>query len=168
MPLANSGRLCDNISVYSVYDADGAYDGTAQTMIDMKDFDGCCVLLLGSATTPSATHHVTGFKIVSNSASDGTGTDHDIAEAVTTDGGSTKTLTAADFGTAAPSTVGQQLMCLDIRADQMYDGDRYIAAVTTGTGTFTCNIVYIRYRGSFNYKDMIQATRTAFQYDGDL
>lgn len=167
--LATNARLCDCIYVKSVYDTDGAYDGTAQTMHDMRDWDGCLVLLLPAATTASATHHITGFKIVSNTSSTGGGTDHDIAEAVTTDGGTTKTLAAADVGTSAPTTVHNQLLALDIRADQMYAGDRYIAAVTTKTGTYTCVICYIFYRGNYTYKDLIQAgTRTAFQYDGNL
>lgn len=168
MGLSNNARLCDQIKIDHVYDANGAYDGTA-SMIDMTGYDGCLVLVLGAATVPSATHHITGFKVVSNTTAAGAGTDHDIAEAVTTDGGSTKTLTAADMGTAAMTTQGDTgILCLDVRSDQMYAGDSYIGAVTTGTGTFTCHIIYIRYRGNFNYKDMFQATRTAFQYDGDL
>ena len=106
--------------------------------------------------------------MVSNTTSAGAGTDHDIAECVTTDGGSTKTLTAADVGTTAPTTLHSQLLALDIKNDQMYAGDRYIGAVTTSTGTYTCVILYIRYNGAANYKDMIQSTRTAYQYDGDL
>lgn len=167
MGLNTNARLCDSIRIDYAYDADGTYDGTA-AMIDMKDYDGCMVLVLGAATTGSATNHVKAFKVVSNTTAAGAGTDHDIAEAVTTDGGTTKTLTVADFGTVAPSTLGSQMLCLDVKADQMYAGDRYIGAVTTGTGTFTCVIVYIRYRGNFSFKDMFQATRTAFQYDGNL
>jgi len=164
MPSDNS-RLVDNIRVDSVYDADGAYDGTAQTMIDMQGWDGCLVLVLPAGTTASATHHVTGFKVVGNTSSTGGGTDNTIATAVTADGGTTTALTAADMGTSAPTTIHNQLMALDIRNDQLTSGDRYIAAVTTGTGTYTCVVVYVRYRGHASYKDMIQATRTAFQLD---
>ena len=169
--LASNARLCDSIRIDSVYDADGAHDLSASAMaIDMKDWDGCLVLVQPALTTADATHHITGFKVASSDASDGSnsGTVTDIAEAVTTDGGATKTLTQSDMGISAPTTLHSQLMALDIRADQMADGHRYITAITTSTGTYTCNIVYIRYRGSHNYKDMIQATRTAFQYDGNL
>ena len=167
--LADNARLCDCIRVDSVYDANGTYDGTADTaMLDMLEWDGCAVLVLPAATAASATNVITAFKIVSNSGATGGGTDHDIAEAVTTDGGTTKTLAAADMGASAGTAIHNQLLCLDIRADQMYAGDRYIAAMLTATGTYTCTVVYIRYRGSFSFKDMIQTTRTAFQYDGNL
>jgi hypothetical protein len=168
MALSNNARLCDQIRIDTIYDANGTHDGTTPTMLDMKDYDACCVLVVPAATTADATHHITGFKVVSNTTAAGAGTDHDIAEAVTTDGGTTQTLTQADMGTSAPTTLHSQLMALDIRADQMYAGDRYIGAVLAATGTYTCNIVYIRYRGHNNYKDMFQTTRTAFQYDGDL
>jgi len=167
MTLSNNARLCDQINIKTIYDANGTYDVAADE-VDMKDWDRCCVMVLGAATTADATHHITGFKIVSNTTSAGAGTDHDIVEAVTTDGGTTVALTQADYGIVAPSTLGDQVLCLDIRADQMYAGDRYIRAVLAATGTFTCVILYIRYNGSFNYKDMIQATRTAFQHDGDI
>lgn len=167
MTQANKARLCDQVKIDHVYDADGAYDGTAQTMLDMRDFDGCCVLALGG-TTADATHHLTSLNVISNSASDGGGTDHIIAEAVTTDGGTVDDLTQADYGVAANTTVNDQMVLLDVRADQMVGSDRYIAAVTTGTGTFITHIVYFRYNGNFSFKDMFQATRTAFQYDGDL
>jgi hypothetical protein len=171
MGLSNNARLCDQIKIDYAGVAGAAsagFDGTSGTMIDMKDYDGCLVLILGEVTTASATHSITGFKVVSNNAAAGGGTDTDIAEAVTTDGGSTTTLTVADFGTSAPTAHNDQMLALDVRADQMAAGDRYIGAVVTNTGTYTFTVVYIRYRGGVSYKDMFQATRTAFQYDGNL
>lgn len=167
MALGNKARLCDQVRIDHVYDADGAYDGTGQTMLDMRDFDGCCVLLVGG-TTASATHHITGFTIISNSASDGSGTDTVFATAVDTEGGTTTAaaaMTQADYGIAANTTINSQMMVLDVRADKMADSDRYIAAVTTSTGTFITHIIYVRYNGNFSFKDMFQATRTAFQLD---
>ncbi|HUT13089.1 MAG TPA: hypothetical protein VMY42_21525 [Thermoguttaceae bacterium] len=165
--LANNARMCDQVRIDSVYDPLGDTDLTA-LMIDMKDYDGCMVLVIPTITTTSASHLITGFKVVSNTTSIGGGTDHDICEAVTTDGGTTKTLTAANMGTSAPSALHNQLLCLDVRADQMYPGDRYICAVMTSTGTYGSAVVYIRYNGHCSFKDMFQTTRTAFQYDGNL
>lgn len=167
MSLQTNARLSDCIRVDSVYDPLGDTDLTG-VPIDMKDWDGCLVLILPTITTPDATHHITGFAVASNSASDGSGTDHDIVEAVTADAGTTKTLTAAELGTAAFTAVHNYLFALDVRADQLYAGDRYIVAKPTSTGTFGCVIVYIRYRGAYSYKDMIQATKSNYQYDGDL
>lgn len=169
--LVNTGRLCDHVLITHVHDAAGTYDGTVTTMdVDMKGWDGCLVLLLGAAVQADATHYSQGFRIISNSKSDGTGTDTDIAEAVTTDGGTTKTLAAADYGTAANTTTATtQLIALDIRASQMPQGDRYIAAYNDGQSTWPCSIVYIRYNGDHVFKDVIQnGARTAFQYDGNL
>lgn len=167
MSLATKARLCDQTKWTYIYDANGTHDGTTPTMIDMAGWDRCCVMVLGAGTTASATNLVTGFKIVSNTTSAGAGTDHDIAEAITTETGTTKTLTCADFGVVAPTTLGSQMLCLDIGADQMYAGDRYVGAVLAATGTFTCTIVYVQYNGT-SFKDVFQTTRTAFQYDGDL
>lgn len=168
MGLSSECKLSETISLYTIYDAGGAYDGTTPTMVDMAGYGGCLVLVLGSSVTASATHGVTGFKIVSNTTAAGAGTDHDIAEAVTTDGGSTITLAAADFGTTAPTTLSQQCLYLDIKASQMYAGDRYIGAVIAAAGAFPIVIVYIRYNGDYSAKDLLQSTRTAFQYDGNL
>jgi len=164
---ATKSRLCDNVSIEYVYSVSGTYDGTA-AMVDMRGYDGCMVLVLGTVSALSATDHLTGFKIVSNTTAAGAGTDHDIAEAVTTDGGSTKTLTSADIGAGAFTTKGSRMLCLDVRNDQMYAGDRYIGAVTAETGTLEIVVIYIKYHGTFSFKDMFQATRTAFQYDGPL
>lgn len=167
--LVNTGRLSDHVRIDHVHDIAGAYDGTSGTMdIDMQGWDGCLVLLLGAAVQADATHYSAGFKIVSNSDADGGGTDTDIAEAVTTDGGTTKTLLAADYGTAVNTTANSQLIALDVRASQMPQGDRYIAAVNDGQSTWPCTIVYIRYNGDNVFKDVIQATKTAWQYDGNL
>ena len=164
---ATKSRLCDNVKVDYVYSTSGTYDGTAD-MVDMRGYDGCMVLVLGSVSALAATDHLTGFKIISNTTSAGAGTDHDIVEAVTTDAGSTKTLATADFGLGAFTSVNDRMMCLDVRNDQMYAGDRYIAAVTAETGTLEIVVVYIRYHGTFSFKDMFQATRAAFQNDSDL
>lgn len=169
--LSNNARLCDQVKIDHCYDADGTFDGTT-VMLDMKDYDGCMFVIGGTTVAPGATHFISGIKVVSNTTATGGGTDHDICEAVTTDGGSTKTLAAADMGTAAVTTfTDQNMVVLDVKADQMYDGDRYIGLVTTkgGTGaTFPFHCVAIRYRGANTFKDMFQTTRTAFQYDGDL
>ena len=170
MSLASKARLSDMIKIDYVIDADGTYDGTPD-MIDMKNWDGCLVIVSSGTTTIDNTNHLTGFKVQSNTTAAGAGTDHDIVEAVTTDGGTTQTLTGADMygtATAVATTVSDKLMALDVRADQMFAGDRFICARTAGTGTFVTHIMYIRYNGAFSYKDMIQVTRTAFQYDGDL
>ncbi len=167
MGLNSNARLSDQVRVDSVYDPLGDTDLGA-VAIDMKDYDGCLVLLIPTITTASDSHLITGFKIVSNTTAAGAGTDHDIAECVTTDGGTTTTLTKEDMGILAPSALHSQHMHLDIRADQMYPGDRYIFAVLASTGTYGVAIVYVRYRGHANFKDMIQATRVAFQYNGDL
>lgn len=167
--LVNTGRLSDHIRIDHVYDAAGTYDGTTTAMdIDMQGWDGCLVLLFGTGVAADGTHYTAGLKVISNSDSDGGGTDTDIAEAVTTDGGTTKTLTNADYGTAANTTVNSQLIALDVRASQMPQGDRYIAAYNDGQGTWPVTIVYIRYNGDHVFKDVIQAIRTAFQYDGAL
>lgn len=170
MGLSNKARLCDQSKIVHVHDADGAYDGTATVMdVDMQGFDGCHVFIVGAAVAFTGTNHVTGFKIVSNSDSDGGGTDTDIATAVDTEGLSSTAaaaLTQADYGTAVNTTAGDQTMYLDVRADQMPQGDRYIAAVTTSTGTIPISIIYLRYNGDNHFKDMFNATRTAFQFDG--
>lgn len=167
------GKLTDHIKVDVAYDAGTAtkYDGTAQAMIDMRDYDGCAVFVIGTTVAATTAHLVTGFKIVSNTTSTGGGTDHDIAEAVTTDGGTTETLAKGHWGTGTNGVtpIDTCFGYLDIKADDMYAGDRYIAAMTTGvTGTIPYMIVYIRYRGKYSFKDMVQTTRTMFQYTGDL
>ena len=167
MSLSSNSRLCDNVRIDSVYDTAGDTD-LSGVMVDMKEYDGCLCLILPAATTASDSHLITAFKVVSNTTAAGAGTDQDIAEATTTDGGTTKTLTKADMGVSAPTALHNQLLALDVRADQMYAGDRYIRGEATSTGTYTCTFVYIRYRGAHNYKDMIQTTRLAFQHDGDL
>lgn len=166
MALGNKARLCDQVKFDHVVDVDGTYDGTG-TMVDMRDYDGCCVVVTGG-TTADTTHHLTSVNVISNTTAAGAGTDHIIAEAVTTDGGTTDDLTQADYGISANTTKNDQMIVLDVRADQMYAGDRFICCSTVGTGTFITNILYIRYNGNFSFKDMFQATRTAFQYDGDL
>lgn len=174
MSLATNARLSDCIKIdYTCEVAEGDHDGTAITMVDMKGWDGCLVLVLtAGGSTINATDYIANFKIVSNSASDGSGTDHDIAEAVTADGGETKTLTGADMYGAATATpaagVNDKFLALDVRNEQLYAGDRYIAAVTVDAGTLEIVIVYIRYRGNYSYKDMLWSTRYAFQYNGDL
>lgn len=171
MTMSTTARIDGQIRVDHVYDADGAYDGTATAMdIDMQGYGACLTLLFGTSVAFSAANLITGFKIVSNSDADGGGTDTDIAEAVTTDGGTTQTLTEANAGTAVNTAVNNQLMALDIRASQMPQGDRYVAAViaATTTGALPIHIIYIRYNASHSFKDVIQATRTAFQYDGNL
>ena len=170
MSLADNARMCDHVKIDYVIDADGTYDGTPD-MIDMKDFDRCLIVVSSGTTTIDATNHLTGVKIISNTTAAGAGTDHDIVEAVTTDAGSTKTLTGADMygtATAVATTVSDKVIVLDVRADQMYKGDRFICCTCAGTGTFVTHIMYIRYNGSFQFKDMFQGTRTAFQHDGDL
>ena len=170
MGLSNNGRLCDCVKFDYVIDANGSYDGTGD-MLDMKDYDGCCVVVSSGTTTIDATNYIANVVIISNTTAVGGGTDHEICEAVTTDGGTTKTLTGPDMygtATAAATTVSDKLIVLDVRADQMYAGDRYICCSTTGGGTLVTHIMYIRYRGAFSFKDMFQGTRTAFQYDGDL
>jgi hypothetical protein len=162
------GMLSEHVRIDHAYDANGAHDGTAFGMLDMNGWDGCLVLVFGLSVASSATNHVTGFKIVSNTTAAGGGTDHDIGEAVTTEGGTTVALTTADMGTAAAYTsANSEFMALDVRQDEMYPGDRYIAAVTTGTGTYPIHIVYLRYRGDAG-KDIIQETRLQFQYHGNL
>lgn len=166
--MAQHNSFLDNCKIDYQYDADGTLDGTATTMIDMQGYSGCLVMVFGAATTPSATHCITGFKVVSNTTSAGGGTDHDIAEGVTTDGGTTKTLTNGDFGTAAFTTPSSTFWALDVKAEDIYPGDRYIAAVLAGTGTFTCTVVYLRYGPDNSWKDMFQTTRTCYQYRGNL
>lgn len=172
MALSNKARLCDQVRFTHIADADGTWDGTTDPMLDMRDYDGCCIVICATTVAVDATHFLEFAKVVSNSDSDGGGTDHDIAEAVTTDGGSTKTLTGSNYGTAVNTAQNQQMIVLDVRADQMYAGDRYIGLVTTvnAGGTYPIHILYIQYNGNFSYKDMFQfaGTRTAFQYDGDL
>jgi hypothetical protein len=170
MALGNNARLSDQIRIDSVYDPAGDTDLTT-AMIDMKDYDGCLVLLIPGPTTASGSHLITAFGVVSNTTSAGGGTDHVIADAVTGDGATATTaltLASANMGTAVPTVLHNQLMALDIRADQMYAGDRYICAVLESTGTYGVCIVYIRYRGNANYKDMIQGTRLTFQHDGEV
>lgn len=167
MGLNSEGRLVGQVRFSSVYDADGTYDGTAD-MLDMKGWDGCLVLALPADVLPSVgTNFLTGFKIVSNNTAAGGGTDTEIAEAVTTDGGTTKTLTAANMGTAAVASLGNDVLALDIKAEEMPQGDRYIAAVTAKSGTFPVRIVYIQYNGDHVFSNVIQPTRTAFQFYGD-
>jgi len=159
-------RLSDKIKIDYVYDADGTWADA--TWYDMKDYDGFMAVALGTSVPAEATNFLKTFKIASNSGSTGGGTDHDIAEAVTTDGGSTTTLAAADMGTTPFTTAGDQVVLLDVGADQMYAGDRYVSVKTTGSGTFPVVFMFIRYNGNYSYKDMFQGTRSAFQYDGDL
>lgn len=164
-----NGLQSDNIKIDYVYDADGTHDGTAITMLDMKGYDGCLCIVTGCGTTIDGTNYVAAFKIVSNSSSTGTGTDHTVAKCVTTDGGTTTTLTGADMYGAATATaaagVHDRFLALDIKTDQLTAGDRYVAAVTTKGGTLPINILYVRYKGDFNYKDMAWATRYNFQYN---
>lgn len=168
--MIGGGRLSDYVKLDHGYDADGTFDGTT-VMLDMAGYDGCLFIVCGTTVAPGATHFISKIRVVSNTTAAGAGTDHEIAEAVTTDGGTTKTLAAANMGTAAVTTAtDQNLVILDVKADQMYAGDQYIGLVTEkgGTGaTFPFHWVAIRYRGTA-YKDMFQTTRTAFQYDGDL
>lgn len=169
MALGTKARLNDATRIDHVYDADGTYDGTATAMdIDMQGFDSCLVTLYGTSVTADGSNFVSGFKITSNSESDGSGTDTDIAETTTTEGGTTIVLAAADYGTAVNTAVNSQALHLDIRADQMPQDDRYIAAVVAATGTYPIHIVYQRYNADHSFKDMYQATRTAFQNDGAL
>ena len=170
MGLSNAARLCDQVKIDYFIDANGTIDGTAD-MIDMKDYDGCLIIVSSGTTTIDATNYVAHAWVISNTTAAGAGTDHIIAEAVTTDGGTTDTLTGADMygaATAAATSVSDKLIALDVKADQMYPGDRYICLSSTGAGTFVTHVMYIRYRGAHNFKDMFQGTRTAFQYDGDL
>ena len=167
------GKLTDYIKVDAVFDAGTAtkFDGTAQAMIDMQGYDGCAVFIIGHATPFSVTNLITNCKLVSNNASLGGGTDHDIAEMVTTEGGSTTTLTAADWGTGTcgATPIDSCFGYLDIKTDDLYAGDRYIAVVTaTVAGTIPHTMLYIRYRGTHSFKDMVQTTRTMFQYTGDV
>lgn len=167
MGLGTKARLIDQIRVDHIYDADGTYDGTAGAMdIDMQGWDGCLVMVFGQVSVADGTDHLVAFKVISNSASDGTGTDTDLADAVTTDGGTTTTLTEVNYGTVAPTTLNSQFYALDIRADQMPQGDRYIGASTTKAGTFEIDIVYIRYNGDHAFKGVQQATQVQFQLDG--
>lgn len=167
--LANNARLSDCVKIDQMYsDGNGNFDGST-VMLDMKDYDGCMFIIGGTTVAPSATNLITAVRVISNTTAAGAGTDHEIAEAVTTDGGTTKTLLCTDMGTAAVTTAtDQNLIVMDVRADQMYAGDRYVGIMLTETGTFPSHTIAIRYRGSFSMKDMFQATRTAFQYDGDL
>jgi len=170
MGLSNNARLCDQVKIDYVIDANGTYDGTPN-MLDMRDYDGCMIIVSSGTTTIDATNYVAAVKVISNTTAAGAGTDHEIAEAVTTDGGTTKTLTGANMygtATAAATTVSDKLIVMDVRADQMYAGDRYICCSTTGGGTLVTHIMYIRYNGHCSFKDMFQTTRTAFQYDGNL
>lgn len=167
MSQATKARFVDTHKVNVVSDADGAYDGTP-TMLDMRDYERICCIVATTTTAPDTTHHITSFNLVSNTTAAGAGTDHIIAEAVTTSGGTVDTLTQADMGTAASTTMFDQFMALDVGADDMYAGDRYVCAVTTGTGTLPCVFFYFRYNGNFQTDWMVQATQTAFQHTGDL
>ncbi len=167
--LINRGKLFDHINIQHIYDADGTHDGTTPKMVDMQGVDGCLVVVFPTVSQPDGTDHLTGFKIVSNSAQDGSGTDTDIAEAVTTDGGTTQTLDTNDIGTGTATTaLNGNFYVLDIRADQMADDDRYIGAVTAKTGTLEITIMYMTYNLNHAFRDVGQATRLAFQHDGNL
>ncbi len=167
--LANNARMSDTVRIDHCYsDGNGNWDGST-VMLDMKDYDGCMFIIGATTVAPSATNCIAAVRVISNTTAAGAGTDHEIAEAVTTDGGTTKTLVAADMGTAAVTTfTNQNFIVMDVKASQMYAGDRYIGIMLTETGTFPTHTVALRYNGSFNFKDMFQTTRTAFQYDGDL
>ena len=163
--MVGTARLSETVRMDHVYDANGTYDGTSDdTMLDMLGFDGVLIWAMAAQTVVDASNLITAFKVVSNSASDGSGTDTTLAEIVTTDGGTTTALLAADYGTAVNTTLNSQALYLDIRADQMADGDRYLGVITTATGTIPTHFVYFRYRG-FAFTDVFQATRTAFQKD---
>ncbi len=161
-----AARLSDSIKIDTIADADGAFDGTSGTMLDMRDFDGMACFIIGTTVPAEGTNFLKTFKLVGNSQSNGGGTDNDIMSAVTTEGGSTETLAAADYGTAVNTAHHDQMVMLDMKADQMTAGDRFVAAVTTGSGTWPMVIIYVRYNGTFSTKDMFQATRTAFQLNG--
>lgn len=165
MGLNNKSKLLEQINIQHLYDADGTHDGTTPTMIDMQGWDGCLVLIFGTVSAPNATDHLLTFKVTGNSDADGGGTDHTIASAVTTDGGSTTTLAIADIGTGAATTLNSNFYALDIRADQMTAGDRYIGAETTKTGTFEITIAYIRYNGDHLYQGSHKASHVQFQLD---
>ena len=165
MANASNARLCDQIKIDTIADADGDFDGTGGTMLDMRDWDGICCFIVGTTVAADTTHFLTTFKMVSNSQADGGGTDSDVASAVTTDGGTTETLAAADYGTAVNTAFHDKMVLLDVRASQMADGDRYIAPVITSGGTWPMVVVCVRYNGR-SFKDVFQATRTAFQLDG--
>lgn len=167
MAQATKARFVDTHKVEIITDADGAYDGTGVGR-DMRDYERICVIASPTTTTPTASHLIESFNLISNTTAAGGGTDHIIAEAVTAVGGTTDTLTAADMGTVDGSTLTDQFIALDVGADDMYPGDRYISALTTGTGTNPTVFIFIRYNGNFQTDWMIQATRTAGQYTGDL
>lgn len=165
-------RLSDNLEIDLAHDDDGTYDGTTVTMVDMAGYSRCLVLAMPCQTKVDATNYLAAFKIVSNSASDGSGTDHDICEAVTTSGGTTTTLTGADmYGTATATIaagVNKKYLALEVRSEDLYPGDRYIAAKSTKGGTQSINYVYIRVPDHAQKDALYAGTRYAFEYLGNL
>ncbi len=138
----------------------------------MQGWDGCLVIISSGTTTVNATNYIASAKVISNTTSAGGGTDHEIVEAVTTEGGTTTTLTGANMlgsstNLVAATTVTDKFIALDVRSSQLFAGDRYIGVVTVDAGTLVTHIMYIRYNGANNFKDMMWGTRTAFQFDGD-
>lgn len=162
-----NGRLVDHVKIDHIYDADGDYDGMAQASashrIDMKGYDGCLVVVKGLDVQADSTNYLSGFLVESSASTTGTADNITVATAVTTDGGTDASLVAADYGTAVNTTIQDQVVALDIKTEQLSAGHRYISVLTTGGGTYPIDIMFIRYNAALTYKDMIQATRTAFQ-----
>lgn len=165
----STARLSDQIKVDYVYDTDGTLAATAHTRLDMRDYDGCLFMIVGADTTIDSNNYIAAFKVQSNTASTGAGSSTTICKAVTTDGGTTTTLTGADMYGTTTATVAaayhDRLLYLDVRADQMGAGHRYLNIVTTKGGTLPIVVIAIRYKGAHNFKDMLQTTRYAFQND---